>query len=735
LTGAGVSIAASGSAPMASWRGLLDDGIRRCVDVAGVSEQWARLQHEELEIGDIESWLSVAEQITRRLGGRRGGEFRRWLRETVGLLRLDARGRGVADALVSLGTPLATTNYDDLIDTAAGVDPVSWREGARVQAIVRGDDTGVVHLHGHWRDPESVVLGVRSYGAVVGDAAAQATLQGLATLRTLVLVGFGSGLADPNFSALRTWMAVAWSGSEYRHYRLICASERDAFADMHDPDERVLPIVYGHDHADLEGFLRDLAPDASRAPRRGIRSADDVSAIVVRLATEWADRVGLDTWARLTSGLFVGEIPTFDQRLLARLQDTQSWLRARLWPPGTAAFAASMRNYERTLNDLLLVLRRHLELEDTTWRIPRFADAGAGGASPGSEQISFKRHRALVRDLFAELTRASNLVCDRVRDHHDPHFGVEQGAAGLFAASDGAFVVTRYSPAEGLKEQTYPGLDGFGAIVGSRDLAFGGMPGEAPASSAPQRGRARERRAFGPDPDPPLGSGPLPDRVDLRRPWHAIVDQGRTASSVGWAIADSVVRWHLVEGGGLNPDVRLSGRFVWMAAKEFGQRRNYPHTFMEESGTSVKSGLEIARRFGLALESEFPWEARGVKGSPERFYASLSERRIKAYYDLGDDSIADRRPFLDRWRRWMHERGPVLVLLKVDRSLARPADLVRDFDEASVTGSHPAALFGYGPGYILVRSTWGTDWGEHGYARFSPDYAAEAIIESFGIVV
>ncbi len=40
VVGAGVTIAATGNAPVASWYGLLEDGIRRCEDVAGVPHGW-----------------------------------------------------------------------------------------------------------------------------------------------------------------------------------------------------------------------------------------------------------------------------------------------------------------------------------------------------------------------------------------------------------------------------------------------------------------------------------------------------------------------------------------------------------------------------------------------------------------------------------------------------------------------------------------------------------------------
>jgi hypothetical protein len=225
-----------------------------------------------------------------------------------------------------------------------------------------------------------------------------------------------------------------------------------------------------------------------------------------------------------------------------------------------------------------------------------------------------------------------------------------------------------------------------------------------------------------------------PPALDLREDWHDVADQGRTNSCVGWALADSVLRWQFVKAGRLAPAAKLSPRFVWMASKEFDQRIDYPSTFLEEDGTSLKAGLDVARRYGLALESELPWDRGFATGSPEAFYASARARRISRYFNLGDDTV-DRHGCFDAWRRWMHQRGPVLVLLAIDRGLGAPGPLLSGFDRASAQHSHAVALVAYAPERFVVRSSWGTGWGEGGYAEMDLDYAAEAIIESYGVVI
>lgn len=257
IVGAGVSMGATGRAPVASWPGLLHDGIDRCVAVAGLDAARAKRWHEDIDSGHLDEMVTIAERIERLLGARNGGgEYRRWLRETVG--RLTITDRSVLEALGDLGVPLATTNYDDLLTKVTGRRPLPWTEHALVQRVVRGDDDAILHLHGCWEQPSTVVLGVSSYRDVTDDKHAQTMQQIAASTRTLLFVGCGDGLSDPNFGAFRDWMAERFAGSEYRHYRLCLAADVAALRVAHRPEERILPLSYGAAHADLAPFLRGL---------------------------------------------------------------------------------------------------------------------------------------------------------------------------------------------------------------------------------------------------------------------------------------------------------------------------------------------------------------------------------------------------------------------------------------------------------------------------------------------
>jgi hypothetical protein len=277
ILGDGITVAASGGAEVASRVGLLRDGISRCEQLAAVPEGWGDVQRGQLALGDPESWSSVAEQITQRLGGPVGGEFARWLWETVGALEVKGEGR-LLDALVALGVPLCTTNYDNLIEQRSGWETTSWRDSERAQRAMLGEIRAVVHLHGHWRDPEFVALDPRFWNSISLDNQVRAMLRTLATVRSIVSVGFGSGIGDPSFAAVIRWITAAWPRKHHRHFHLMSSSE---LSEATRSVEGVVPVVYGDAHEDLEPFLRGLAgppresDSRSRARRPKSRRASE----------------------------------------------------------------------------------------------------------------------------------------------------------------------------------------------------------------------------------------------------------------------------------------------------------------------------------------------------------------------------------------------------------------------------------------------------------------------------
>lgn len=262
VVGCGVSMAVTNGNDISIWGGMLRHGVERCCEVvSGLDDKWKQRVLDETR-SDLDDMLSAAEKVSRKLNAPDGGEFSRWLRDSVG--SLEALSPGLLEAIQGLGAPIATTNYDDLIENVTGRRPITWTQSNLAVRFLRGNEPEkVLHLHGHWEEPGSVVLGIRSYESVLGQEAAQALLRALRMTRTLLFIGFGEGLHDPNFGALLEWTRRELAGDHYRHFRLARTSEVAELQKKHPPEERLFVIPYGDDYSDLEPFIRSLG---SRRP-------------------------------------------------------------------------------------------------------------------------------------------------------------------------------------------------------------------------------------------------------------------------------------------------------------------------------------------------------------------------------------------------------------------------------------------------------------------------------------
>ena len=227
-----------------------------------------------------------------------------------------------------------------------------------------------------------------------------------------------------------------------------------------------------------------------------------------------------------------------------------------------------------------------------------------------------------------------------------------------------------------------------------------------------------------------LAAAPVPTAKDLRDDtWWTVGDQGATGSCVGWASADSVLRWHLVQAGRLAKSDVLSPRFQWMAAKETDQFDKQPTSFIESAGTSLKGALDVARKWGAVRDKELPFKSgRLYRGDEATFYAIATQLKIAGYFNLGH-SLSD-------WRAWIARNGPILTRLDVDATwddaTANKGKLTT-YKPSTRRGGHAVALVGYTAGGFIVRNSWGTNWGDSGFAYASNAYAGKAFTEAYGV--
>ena len=226
-------------------------------------------------------------------------------------------------------------------------------------------------------------------------------------------------------------------------------------------------------------------------------------------------------------------------------------------------------------------------------------------------------------------------------------------------------------------------------------------------------------------------SARIPATRDLRESWWAVADQGETGSCVGWATADSVLRWQYVKAGLVEEREQLSARFIWMAAKESDEFTTQPTTFIEDDGTSLKAALDVARKYGAVVDRVLPFRTGRLYPHPApTFYALAARLKIRSYFNLKSN--------LGNWRTWLATQGPILTRLDVDATWDAASENRGELDvyqTATARGGHAVALVGYTKTHFIVRNSWGRSWGDGGYAYASWAYAQAAFTEAYGVTI
>jgi C1A family cysteine protease len=228
-----------------------------------------------------------------------------------------------------------------------------------------------------------------------------------------------------------------------------------------------------------------------------------------------------------------------------------------------------------------------------------------------------------------------------------------------------------------------------------------------------------------------VAAATVPPSKDLRATWWKINDQGSTGSCVGWGTADGLLRWHHVQAGHIKNNELLSPRFIWMASKETDAFTSQPTSFIESEGTSLKAALDVARKFGAVRDSVLPFTSGALfNGDTQTFYALASQLKILTYFNLGTT--------ISNWKTWLATKGPILTRLDVDTTWDAATDNkgnMDDYDAAHTRGGHCVAMVGYKKDRIIIRNSWGTGWGDKGFAYASLDYAQAAFTEAYGIQI
>lgn len=280
IVGTGLSAATSGNAPTATWMGLVRSGTARARQLnPSLDQDWQGLVEGLLAFGErtgsSEIVIQAAGMVAAALRDIGGLAFSQWLSDDLG--QLEVHSSEAASALVSypFPFPILTTNYDTLLEAVGNRQSTDWTDVRGFHEVVTRGSDAIGHIHGVWNNPASVVLSEGDYAVLHRHESTQALEHAIATLKSIVYVGFGGGLSDPNFSSLLAWQRQTFPESSVTHFRLCKADERDELLRVH-ANEHVTPVVYGSVYEDLAPFLAQHIPAGATFSTNEIGLARDV---------------------------------------------------------------------------------------------------------------------------------------------------------------------------------------------------------------------------------------------------------------------------------------------------------------------------------------------------------------------------------------------------------------------------------------------------------------------------
>lgn len=171
---------------------------------------------------------------------------------------------------------------------------------------------------------------------------------------------------------------------------------------------------------------------------------------------------------------------------------------------------------------------------------------------------------------------------------------------------------------------------------------------------------------------------------------------------------------------GYQPTV-LSRLFIYNGARE------QEGTLDKDEGTHVRTAFNVLATLGVCTEQLWPYDDTKVFTSPS-FLAQRQAlgHKIHAAYRIetqGDQRLQDIVTAL-------RAKHPVVfgtTVTKAFESLDTSSGPVGTPGASDpIAGGHCMVVAGYIGGLFVIKNSWGTDWGNGGFAYFTPDYMAWA---------
>jgi C1A family cysteine protease len=216
--------------------------------------------------------------------------------------------------------------------------------------------------------------------------------------------------------------------------------------------------------------------------------------------------------------------------------------------------------------------------------------------------------------------------------------------------------------------------------------------------------------------------------VDLREFFPGASNQRNTNSSAAHACVALIEYFERRAHGRINP---LSTLYVYKGARELLRTKC-------DDGVNLRTALKAIVRFGVPPEYRWPNREDNVQLEPDAFLHSYAYDYRPIVYLRLDKRNSTGRETLDRVRAFLAAGFPVAFGFPVPRSITSDSDIPYRPALDAYHGGQVVLATGYddtrirtSKGALLVRSSWGREWGDDGYGWLPYGYVDQQLATDF----